>query len=195
VLAITGYGSNIVTELKSLLPRDEVLDRIDKDYPIDADRYLLCAGVLRPKRITEQTSAEMEETWHINFIRPILICEHVLDNNPDARICIIGSDSGFKWSYDGAYAGAKAALHRYIETKKLEHPNQQLVGIAPSIIEDSRMTASRTDIENLKHRRETHAKKRFLSAMEVAKLVHYLLYVDEGYISGTVIHMDGGGWK
>jgi hypothetical protein len=31
--------------------------------------------------------------------------------------------------------------------------------------------------------------------MEVAKLVHYLLYVDEGYISGTVIHMDGGGWK
>jgi NAD(P)-dependent dehydrogenase (short-subunit alcohol dehydrogenase family) len=195
MLAVTGYNSRIVQELLPLLPSDECVERIDHrafkvTVPV-CGRYLLCAGVIRPKRINEQSPDEIAETLRVNCTRPIAFCDHILDQNDTARICVIGSESGFAWSYDGVYAASKAALHRYVETKKLR-PGQQLVAIAPSIIEDTAMTMVRADTENLERRKAEHPKRRFLKAIEVARVIHFLLYRDEGYLSGTVIRMNGG---
>ena len=193
MLAVTGYRSKIVSELRQLLSVDEEVVRIGDVVPmsLSATRFLLCAGLLRPKRMLGQTKEEIAESLHVNLLWPLELCEFILASNDHARICIIGSESGFTWSHDGVYAASKAALHRYVETKKLG-PHQQLVCIAPSIIEDACMTLVRKDKDNLEKRRENHPKKRFLKAAEVAKLVHYLLYIDEGYLSGTVIRMNGG---
>lgn len=190
MLAVTGYRSTIVTELRNLVPKDEEVVRFDGHTNI-CDRFFLCAGLLRPKTLTGQTAAEVDETLFVNLIRPMRICDGILQRNPNARIVVMGSQSGITWSYDGAYAAAKAALHRYVETKKLG-PHQQLVCVAPSIIEDTAMTRARTDVENLKKRMDSHPKRRFLKAIEVARMVHFLLYVDQGYTTGTVIRMDGG---
>lgn len=190
MLAVTGYRSRLIEELKPLLPKGEEVVRIHGTPPL-CERYVLAAGVLRPKRLRDQTSEQMSESLEVNLVRPMELCEEVLERNDTARIVVMGSESGFAWSYDDVYAAGKAALHRYVEAKKLK-PNQQLVCIAPSIIEDTTMTESRTDVENLARRRETHPKRRFLKAAEVARLIHYLLYVDEGYLTGTVIRMNGG---
>ena len=192
MLAVTGYRSRIVEELRSLLPEGEEIVRTGRGNEfIYADRYLLCAGVLRPKRIAEQTQAEIDESLAVNLIEPIQLCERILGMNENARICVMGSESGFAWSFDGVYAAAKAALHKYVETKKLG-PHQQLVCVAPSIVADTGMTERRQDVENLERRKEMHPKKRFLTAKEVARLIHFLLYVDEGYLSGQVIRINGG---
>lgn len=188
MLAVTGYNSRIVQELIQLVP-DAVVP-IEK-ATAECHRYLFCAGILRPKRLREQVAAEIAEAMNVNLIRPMQLCDGILDLNDHARICIIGSESGYTWSHDGTYAAAKAALHRYVETKKLK-PGQQLVCVAPSIIEDAGMTLRRTDTENLDRRRQENPKKRFLKAVEVARMVHFLLYVDEGYTTGTVIRMNGG---
>ena len=37
-------------------------------------------------------------------------------------------------TWTGFYAGAKAAMHLYVEHRRLNTPQQQLVAIAPSII-------------------------------------------------------------
>lgn len=190
MLAVTGYNSRIVQELTPLLPEGEEVVRIGDVIP-KAERYVFCAGLLRPKHITAQSSEEIAETMHVNCFWPLKFCENIFGLQDDARICVIGSESGFSWSYDGAYAAAKAALHCYVETKKLK-PGQQLVCVAPSIIEDAGMTLRREDHENLERRQAESPKKRFLRAAEVAKLVHFLLYVDEGYLSGQVIRMNGG---
>ena len=192
MLAVTGLGSTIVKELRGLLPPDEEVIRIaDRVWPPVADRYFLCAGVLRPKMLHEQSAEEIAETLNVNCMQPIMLCDEILRCHKAARIVVMGSQSGITWSYDGAYAAAKAALHRYVETKKLG-PHQQLVCVAPSIIEDTGMTRARTDHENLARRTREHPKQRLLKAVEVARLVHFLLYVDQGYISGTVIRVDGG---
>ena len=195
MLAVTGFNSRIVQELLPLLPAGEQVERIDarpaRVVLPDCERYLLCAGVIRPKRINEQSPDEIAETLRVNCTRPMAFCDHILDQNDTARICVIGSESGFAWSYDGVYAAAKAALHRYVETKKLK-PGQQLICIAPSIIEDTLMTMMRTDTENLERRKAEHPKRRFLKAIEVARAIHFVLYQDEGYLSGQVIRMNGG---
>jgi NAD(P)-dependent dehydrogenase (short-subunit alcohol dehydrogenase family) len=197
MLAVTGHRSQIVTELRKLLPAGEEVASLglsDDDAAealVLADRYLLCAGLLRPKGLWAQSFDEIEEGLHVNCIRPLLLCDQILASNDQARIVVMGSESGFTWSFDGVYAASKAALHKYVETKKLK-PHQQLVCVAPSIIRNTGMTERRKDVENLERRRNEHPKKRFLEAIEVAKLIHFLLYVDEGYLSGQVIRMNGG---
>lgn len=193
MLAVTGYNSRLVQELRQLLPDGEELVAIARRGPVmeEARRFLLCAGVIRPARLTSQGDDEAHETMDVNCFEPIRLCEHILERFEDARICIIGSESGFTWSFDDAYAASKVALHRYVETRRIG-PKQQLVAIAPSIIEDAGMTMAREDVENLERRREMHPKRRFLKSREVAKLIHFLLYRDEGYLSGTVIRMNGG---
>jgi NAD(P)-dependent dehydrogenase (short-subunit alcohol dehydrogenase family) len=193
MLAVTGYRSKIVEELIPLLPEGEKLVAIAQEGPVmeEARRFLICAGMLRPARLTSQTVDEAAETMEVNCFRPIRLCEHILERFDDARICIMGSESGFTWSFDDAYAASKVSLHRYVETRKIG-PKQQLICIAPSIIEDAAMTLARDDHENLERRRLENPKKRFLMAREVAKLVHFCLYQDEGYLTGQVLRLNGG---
>jgi NAD(P)-dependent dehydrogenase (short-subunit alcohol dehydrogenase family) len=193
MLAVTGYRSQIVAELRKLLPATEEVVRLDPLYetaPI-CERYLFCAGLLLPKRLAEQSLDEGVASLRTNLLVPVAYCDDILARNDEARIVVVGSESGFTWSHDGVYAAAKAALHRYVETKKLK-PHQQLVCVAPSIIRNTGMTERRKDVENLERRRNEHPKKRFLEAIEVAKLIHFLLYVDDGYLSGQVIRFNGG---
>jgi len=159
---------------------------------INADRFVFCAGILNANPGVMQNEREIVESIRVNFIETAAMCDVILAQNSSARICIIGSESGLVGSYDDIYAMAKAALHAYVERKKLLSTEQQLVAIAPSIIEDAGMTLRRKDRDNLIRRRQEHPKRRFIKAIEVARLIQFLLYVDEGYISGVIIRMNGG---
>lgn len=193
MLIVTGWGSAIVKALLPMLPVEERPVRADAyDVPLDGDRYLFCAGLIRPKVIADQSEHEIAETFMANAGAVMQACDRIIGANDDARICVIGSESGFAWSFDGAYAAAKAALHRYVETKRLRTPEQQLLCLAPGIVGDAGMTLRRKDVEGLAMRCEQHPKRRFLAAEEVARLIHYALYIDRGYLSGTVIRMNGG---
>lgn len=193
MIAISGIRSRIAEELIAALPDDEAVERFTSaaDIPTDADRYLFCAGVLHGESIGMAEPAHVTETLLVNFSAVAAACDLVLLLNRRARICVIGSESGISGSFDMAYAGAKAALHLYVETKRVG-PDQQLVGIAPNIIADAGMTTRRPDRAELAARAEAHPKRRWVRSEEVARLAHFLLYEDEGYISGIMIRMNGG---
>jgi NAD(P)-dependent dehydrogenase (short-subunit alcohol dehydrogenase family) len=192
MLAITGFRSRISQEVIRLLWRKDYAQRFDPAMsPLDANRYLFCAGVLAGKSAATVQDGEIEAMLSVNFSRVVLDCERILEANPEARICIIGSESGYSGSFDRIYSGSKAAIHSYIETRRLR-PHQQLVGVAPGIIEDAGMTLRRTDHANLEKRKACHPKQRFVTSEEVARLILFLLYEDRGYISNTVIRMNGG---
>jgi 3-oxoacyl-[acyl-carrier protein] reductase len=194
MIAIRGHSSSIALQLVKMLKLGETVCNIERGerMPYDADRYLFCAGVLRNEPVERQTDGEISESFRVNCAQVIAGCERIIKHNPRARICVIGSESGFAGSFDGIYAAGKAGLHRYVETRRLLSACQQLVCVAPGIIEDSGMTRRRTDMDALKARVERHPKRRFLKAEEVARVVHFLLYVDQGYITNQVIRMNGG---
>jgi NAD(P)-dependent dehydrogenase (short-subunit alcohol dehydrogenase family) len=192
MIAIRG-GSLIAKELRAMLPPGEEVVWVprDADMPTGATRHLFCAGLLRSKSADMQTNREIIEGMTVNLWSVTDQIERIMSANDLARVCVLGSESGFSGSFDGTYAEAKKELHQYVESKKLK-PLQQLVCIAPSIISDCGMTTRRLDLDNLEARRATHPKRRFLRAAEVARLVHFCLYVDKGYLSGTVIRLHGG---
>lgn len=196
MLVIVGWSSQIASELRNLLDSDHEADAdiVRGQFgslPLDADRYFFCAGVLVGKPVVDFSVSEINSTLYVNFAHVISSCERIFQRNDKARICIMGSESGNSGSYDRFYAGSKAALHHYIETRAV-NSRQQLVGIAPSIIGDAGMTTRRQDYGVLEQRLKHHPKRRFLTSREVALLVRFLLYEDDGYICNTVIRMNGG---
>jgi len=192
VIYVRGAQSAIAQELDAMCHVVPV--ERGEQMPISGERYLFCAGLIRQKRVEDQTAAEIYETLRVNAISVIVECSRLLAVNPRARICVIGSESAFKGSFDGAYASAKAALHRYVETKRLPFPDQQLVCVAPTCIVNTGMNRQRNadGVKALEARRLEHPKQRWLQPIEVARMVHYLLCVDQGYTTNTVIRMNGG---
>ena len=128
---------------------------------------------------------------YLNYQSIVDAVDKILKINDKARICIIGSESGYSGSFDDTYAKYKSLLHDYIESTRLRTEHQQLVGLAPTIIEDTKMTQSRTDLEVLDSKRNNHPMKRFLLSHEVAEMSYTLLY-NQAYINRTVIRMHGG---
>lgn len=193
MLGITGYHSSIpVAYLKLDYPKPEfIAERID-NLPFDCDEYLLCGGVLHGKSVTEISDGELIQTFIVNFSSIAKFCDYLFSVNNKAKVCIIGSESGVKGSYDMAYAGAKAALHLYVETKKLNSPDQNLVCVSPTIIEDSGMTQRRDDLREVLKRGRRRRMGRWLKAEEVARIAHFALH--EVALANTVIHVNGGCW-
>lgn len=193
-LAIRGAGSAIAREFMAMPAVAMESVTVARDVPMpDADRYLFAAGFIAGKRCDDQSEEERQRAWRVNYTDVRDECDRLIDTNDRARICVIGSEAGFVGSYDETYAATKAKLHHYVRNKRLRTPEQQLVCIAPGIIEDTGMTLRRTDTDNLERKRLAHPKQRFLKAVEVARLIYHVLYVDEGYLSGVIIRMNGGG--
>jgi short-subunit dehydrogenase len=159
--------------------------------PTNLERYVLAAGLLRSKTLSQQSFKETADSIAVNLTSIIRICDYLVANNPRARIAILSSESA-RGSFDTTYFMCKAALNQYIERKKLAFADQQIVGIAPTIIMDSGMTQRRADMDNVLNRAQRHPKCRYLSALEVARMIYHLLWIDSGYTSNTIIHMNGG---
>jgi len=206
MIVVTGYTSKIAQEFMAMCAiapgersdggvesgwHDGYFCRVpDDDFPLDAERYLFCQGLLRPKRMQDQTEEERAEGFEVNLDSIVRACDAVLATNATARICIIGSESAYKGSFDDVYAICKMLIHSYVERKKLA-PGQQIVAISPGIIEDAGMTTRRTDQDTLNFRRAMHPMGRFLQSREVAELAHHLLF-HQPYIRNTVIRVHGG---
>lgn len=193
MIAIRGMGSNIAKAFVNVVFRSGTPLEIKRNSvpPFNVDQYLICQGILYGKRRVDMTTEEVSETYKVNYIQPACMCDSILGHNPTARICVIGSESGISGSYDECYADSKRLIHHYVETKHTE-PAQQLICVAPSIIEDAGMTLRRNDTENLDKLRDRHPKGRFLTSIEVAKMIYFLLFEDLGYTTGVVIRMHGG---
>ena len=193
---VRGYDSVIAQELAKICGGLIPVARGEKMPSIGnvADRYLFCQGLMIQKKRSDMTQAEEEEIWRVNYDDIARECDRILEENECARICVIGSESAFKGSFNMVYAWAKQALHEYVETKRLKSPMQQLVCVAPTCITGSGMNLRRNadGMAALAERLDTHPKQRWLEPREVAEMVCFLLMVDKGYTTNVVIRMNGG---
>ena len=176
MFAVTGIRTTTVAALAELVGEDPV--RIGADLaavsgsvvlPVGCTRFVLAAGLLYPKRVADLTKDEALRSLAVNLASVLRITEHILDNVPRARVCIIGSESAELGSFDRLYASAKAGVHAYARTRIVRN-GQQLVAVAPPIISDSGMTKARADYPAVLSRRYT------VTARDVARTVAGVLW-------------------
>lgn len=188
-IGITGANSTIAQHFERLIGDDHVIKGQPNRIAHTFERYLVCTGYLAGATLREIRESDYQRTWSLNFIYIARMCDRIFANNPVAKICVMGSESGFSGSHDMAYAGAKAAMHLYVKTKHLTHPDQMIVALAPHIIMDTGMTQRRDDHFELEQRAKCNRMGRWLNASEVAAEAYRLLYHSSPAISGQVIRM------
>ena len=149
-------------------------------------------SVINSKKLQYKTQKEINDQININLVSIIEISEIALKYNKKAKILIMGSESGLKGSFDIIYGLTKSGLHKYVEERKIQFKDQQLICLAPSTIIDGGITIKRKDKKNIKKSINLNPKKRGLKSKEVAKIIHYLLFEGMDYITNTVIHVNGG---
>lgn len=177
MIAVSGFRSTIVQSLKERV--DDEFHRLDVTWdapncmlhlvPLDCERYLLAAGLLHPKPLLTQSLAEVHDSIWINALNVARCVKYVLEFNPRARICVVGSQSARNGSYDETYAMSKAAIEAFVRFTKTAK-DQQLVCVSPPIIRDSGMTCRRADYPDVLAKRPT------CSAADVARAIKVVLY-------------------
>lgn len=176
MLAVTGFRTTIVQELIKLVPEPVVslyadLENFYSGVPTfgQAKRFVLAAGVLHQKSLREQSLEEVTKSVMVNLVGTMKLCDVIISHVKGARVCIVGSESGFTGSFDGLYAACKAGIHTYVETKRVAS-DQQVFAVAPTIISDSGMTQRRKDYPGVLKHRQT------VTAARVAKGIYGQLY-------------------
>lgn len=182
-------GRNAECDIRIEVNSDNFNDM--RDIPTSYNKYLITIGHLMPKKIRQQTRSEILYSISVNLLFVVNVIEHILENNQNARIVVLGSESGKKGSYDTTYFLSKAALRQYVKERNLSFPNQQLVLISPSLIENTNMFYQIND-DRVSSNKKENPKNRLLEAEEVAKIIYFLLFEDNGYITNTEIEMNGG---
>lgn len=180
MIAVTGYNTTILQELRKITA--ERMDRIHWDCidPPVAARYVFAAGILYNKTTQEQTRQEWLTSVMVNFASVIQHCEDIFRRGEPATVCVIGSESAEKGCFDGTYATCKRALHVYVRARKMG-TDQRITCVAPPIIADSGMTRRRHDYPVVLEERRTvpaaqvaHAVFRHLYDSDQSNIVEYL---------------------
>ena len=194
ILGIAGATSEIAKKYRERYADgfDVICERDIAKLPLNCDQYLICSGVLFGGNIAAMDYENVEETFRVNYINIARFCDTVFNANGNARICIIGSASGIKGSFDMAYAGAKSAMHLYVKTKRLKTAGQHLVCVAPWYVHDAGMTKRRKDLGQILVQGEKRRLKRWMSSKEIAKIAYFALGTDA--VCNTVIEAQGGNW-
>jgi short-subunit dehydrogenase involved in D-alanine esterification of teichoic acids len=156
------------------------------------DKILLLQSVISSTPILKRKSLDILSQISINLLSVIKVCEIALRFNKNVKIIILGSESGIKGSFDIIYALTKAAIHKYVEERKIKYSKQQLLCIAPSTVIDSKMTLKRRDGHNVTKSIKNNPKKRGLLSKEISNLIYSLFYEQTNYLSNIVIRLDGG---
>ena len=197
--AFTGYGSSIVQSMVDLVDdsgskiKHQSISSARDPWHLDmhADRYVFCGGYLAGKSVGNITQEEITETVNANFANLVSYCDELFKCNSKARVCIVGSMSGYNGSFDMAYAMAKAGVHLYAEHKKISK-YQHLVAVAPTIIGDAGMTLRRMDHADVEIRAKKRRLGRWLTSKEVA--VATLFALEQDSMCNTVVKLTGGNY-
>ena len=206
-ILIIGKNSNISKEFLIKIPKSKFIFQPSKkkwnmkniDFDLKkinlikkVDKILILQSVISSIPFLKRRSSDIASQVSVNLLSVVKICEVALQHNRKVKIIILGSESGIKGSFDIVYSLTKAAIHKYVEERKIKYPEQQLICLAPSTIIDSHMTIKRKDKKNVQKSIINNPKKRGILSKEISNFIYTLFYEQTDYISNTVIRIDGG---
>jgi len=158
------------------------------------DILVLNHGMYQRSSAKELSLKELELTMAVNFRGAVAVYTALSPHlNNSAKVIAIGSQLGIKGSPHGAhYAASKGALHAWARSlaSNVAKSGQRVNVIAPGAID--------TDIigndsqEKRKQREIEIPMGRVGNPREIASVVSFLSSDDSSYITGAIIHVNGG---
>jgi NAD(P)-dependent dehydrogenase (short-subunit alcohol dehydrogenase family) len=171
-----------------------LVEKAFSGFDTQLDGVINCAGILPGQSYAEATANDLTRLFNINTLSPMVMLKHVTPClNPGACVVLYGSISGHKGSYDDGYAASKAAVHALVRSLSLKlAPAVRVVGVAPGMTEDTRMTAELIPglFEETKNTRIPL--KQAGRPGDMAALTLFLLSDAARFMTGCVVDVNGG---
>ena len=145
-------------------------------------------------QVTDLQLNQLKSTMETNFHGAFLVWKAVQPTlAKDARICVIGSQLGTRGSSHGAdYSASKAALEVWARSlaQAVASQGQRVNIIAPGFVDTDILAGDST--EKRRNREQEVPLKRIGTPEDIASTVSFLCGDDSSYITGAVIHVNGG---
>lgn len=158
------------------------------------DILVLNHGMYQRSSAKELTLDELQLTMDVNFRGSVAVYTALSPHlNNSAKIIAIGSQLGIKGSPHGAhYAASKGALHAWARSlaSNVAKSGQRVNVIAPGAIDTDILG---DDSKEKRRQREIEIPMgRVGNPREIASVVSFLTSDDSSYITGAIIHVNGG---
>jgi 3-oxoacyl-[acyl-carrier protein] reductase len=219
--ATSGIGAAITARLRDI--GDEVIPAVRRESDaaaIGAKRWILCdfarptevrsafealdaeidsfinaAGIAIGKPIWDNDPDEAASLLNINLMSPMLACGALRTKlRKGGAIVLFSSQSAYRGGWDDVYNASKGGINTFIKSFAMKMaPDVRVIGIAPGITENTRMTQGRHD-DDLGRIRDTIPLKRFANVDEIAELTIAMLGMAGAYMTGCVVDTNGGNY-
>lgn len=160
------------------------------------DFFINNVGVAKVNLIEEVNFEDFDEVMNVNFKSTFFITSklaHLIKKSKNGRIINISSIlSSMPQKGFSCYSASKSAMESYTKSAALEFaPHNVTVNtIAPGFVETEMLQV--IDSKKLSRMKKSIPLKRFCSPHEISHLVEYLISEQAGYITGSVISINGG---
>jgi 3-oxoacyl-[acyl-carrier protein] reductase len=165
------------------------------ELDIEIDSFINAAGIAIGKPIWDADEIEASHMLNVNLISPMFACGALRKNlRSGSSIILFSSQSAFRGGWDDLYNVSKGGINTFIKSFAIKvAPDIRVIGIAPGITENTRMTLGRKN-DDLDRIRATIPLKRFANVDEIAALTFSLLSDAGSYMTGSVVDVNGGNY-
>ena len=158
------------------------------------DALVLNHAMYQRGKAEELTLDALLQTMNVNFTGSFLVWKGLSPHlSHNASIVILGSQLGIKGTATGAdYSASKGALHSWARSLAIDvaATGQRVNVVAPGTI-DTDLVANDTPLKR-SGREESIPMGRLGRPEEVANVISFLLSDDSSYITGAILHVNGG---
>lgn len=164
---------------------------------------VLSAGVLRVGRMDEMSSDDFDLVFSVN-VRGLWLCAHhampllkaASAAGERARIVNLASIAGIRHKINsGAYAASKSAVIALTKVMAVEAAEHGILvnAVAPATVDTPMISVHMSAGSNTGYKTSgTSPLGRIARPQDIADVIHFLLGDASGYVTGTIIPVDGG---
>lgn len=189
-------GANHISITADLLTAEGI--QIISNKTPNLDGFVCNAGINLMSPIYFLKAEELDKVFQTNVVAPMNLMNALLRkkriNNRASLVFISSMDAINPDVGSSAYAASKAALTSFMRScaKELAPRKIRSNAIQPGLVETGMMHNGFVSDEDLERNKEHYLLKRFAKPEEIAWSIIYLLSDASGFLTGSVITIDGG---
>lgn len=159
------------------------------------DGFVNAAGIGLAKPLFDYDEDDLERIFAVNLLAPMAVLAELKGKiRPGGVVVLISSEASHRGSWDDPYAVTKGGINALVRTLAGKFaPDVRVVGVAPGITLDTRMTAGKPP-ETYRGWAERTLLKRLARPDEIAELVVALTGPAAASMTGTVVDANGGSY-
>ncbi|MBN8652760.1 MAG: SDR family oxidoreductase [Cytophagales bacterium] len=177
---------------------DSIKDQLAlTELPNVLDGVAYCPGTINLKPFHRLTENDFTEDFRVNVLGAVRTLQQILPflkNSNQASVVLFSSVAVQQgMAFHGSVAAAKGAVEGLAKSLAAEWaPKIRVNVIAPSLTDTKLAEKLLATDEKKKAAAERHPLKQIGSAEDVARMAAFLLTNQSNWITGQVIHVDGG---